>query len=62
MNKFLKELLNNLEKVVLTFTKPSGVTWLFIGYNTGFELTQNFLVLTLGIIGIKVWKRVKEKV
>jgi hypothetical protein len=57
----LKGLIKNIEKVVLTFTKPSGVTWLVIGYNTGFELNQNFLILTLGIIGIKTWKRVKEK-
>ena len=60
--RFMGQVFTNLGNVILVFTKPSGVTWMIIGARTGFELTQNFMLLTLGIIGVKVWRRVKEKV
>ena len=60
MIDWLKNIVKNLGNVVLTFTRPAGVTWLVIGFSTGFELTQNFMILTLGIVGIKTWKRIEK--
>jgi hypothetical protein len=58
--KLFSGILTNLTKTVLVFTKPSGVTWLIIGYQNDFALSQNFMYLTLGVIGWGTWKRIEK--
>ena len=60
MVKFFWDFVDNIRKVILTFTKPAGVTWLIIGFKTNFELSQNFWLLTAAIIGIKTWRKIEK--
>jgi hypothetical protein len=64
MKRFFKKLINQLEKTFFVFVKPAGLTWIVITilkYKSNFQIDSlHYTFLTLGIIGIKTYKRIKE--
>jgi len=66
-NMFFKKLIKRLEKTILSFFKPSFLTWAFVTFaicKNWIKLDSflNYAIFTCAIVGIKAWEKTKEKI